>query len=134
MAMPVGRLKNPSPPFRLPNAPWYLPFASKQKYLAGLRVGDVDVVFAVDGHALRLDHRVLALFLTIEEFVLVLAGIEDVNAAGSGIGNDDPSVRIYGNAVRPRQRAIVGLPATRLTTFPQNPGWFFTSCSDIKVC
>ncbi len=106
--MPVGRLKKPSPPFRLPMARWYLPPWIEDKDLSRLRIGNVNVVLVIDGDALRRQHRVASLLFALDELVLLLSEIEDVDALGARIGHNDPPVRVGHHAVGANQEVEVG--------------------------
>ena len=99
----MGRLKKPSPPFRLPIVALKLAVGVEDEHLARLRIGHVDVVLGIDGDALRRQHGIFALFDARQELVLLLLEIEDVDPVGAGVGHDDAPARIGGDAVRTDQ-------------------------------
>ena len=75
--------------------------------LAGIRIGDVDVVAIVYSHTLRRQHRVLALVPARNEFVFLLLKIEDVHARGTRIGQNNAPVGVGDQAVRTHQEVQV---------------------------
>ena len=77
--------------------------------LSGIRIGDIDIVLGIDGHALWRYKRIFPA-LARQKFVLLFFEIEDVNAGKSGICDDDASARVGYNAIGPHHLVEVRRP------------------------
>ena len=96
----------------------------EHEYLTRVRIGHIDVVLRIDGHALRRRHRFLRLVLAVDELVFALCEIENMHARRARIGDDDASARIGNQTVGPHQEAIIGRPRYDIHQLvPESPVW-----------
>ena len=99
-----------------------LAIAVEDENLARLGVADVDVVLVIDGDTLRSEHRILALLFALDELVLLLDGIEDMNALRARIGNDDAAARVFHHAVRTNEEVEIGLAHDQVENLGEEAG------------
>ncbi len=76
--------------------------------LAGLRIGYVNIVLCINGNTLRREHGIFAAVFAGKKFVFFFGEVKDVDAVGAGVGDDDASLGIGGDAVGSDQEMEFG--------------------------